>query len=130
MTREEAKYFWPIIKAYSEGKTTQYLLPEGRWVDVIDNFLFDNSHERYRIKQNPKYRQFKTKDECFDEMQKHKPFGWIKNKNTNRLYNVTSIYEDKLVVRIATDDFLATLSDLFYNFVFTDGTPFGIKDND
>lgn len=129
MTQEEAKHFWPIIKAYSEGKTIQYLLPEGRWVDVHENFLFDNSHERYRIKQNPKYRKFKTKDECFGEMQKHQPFGWIKNKNTNRLYNVTSIYEDKLVVRIATDDFLATLSDLFNNFVFTDGTPFGIECN-
>lgn len=129
MTREEAKYFWPIIKAYSEGKTIQYLLSEDQWIDVTWNFLFDNSNERYRIKQNTKYRKFKTKDECFGEMQKHQPFGWIKNKNTNRLYNVTSIYEDKLVVRIATDDFLATLSDLFNNFVFIDGTPFGIECN-
>lgn len=34
MTREEAKHFWPIIKAYSEGKTVEYLLSEGKWAAI------------------------------------------------------------------------------------------------
>ena len=34
----------------------------------------------YRIKPETKYRPFKDAEECFEEMKKHQPFGWIKDK--------------------------------------------------
>ena len=129
MTREEAKHFWPIIKAYSEGKTIEYLLSEGKWTNINENFLFDNSHERYRVKQEPKYRPFTSKNECWGEMLKHQPWGWVKSKKTNRLYNISSIYEDGGIIKITTDDFIVPAYELFDNFEFTDGTPFGILEN-
>lgn len=130
MTRGEAKYFWPIIKAYSEGKDIQFFLSTEGWIDITNDFLFDDNHQYYRIKQEPKYRPFRDKDECWSEMQKHQPLGWVKSKKTNRLYNISSIYEDGGIIKITTDDFIVPAYELFDNFVFTDDTPFGIECND
>ena len=118
MTREEAKHFWPIIKAYSEGKTIEYLLSEGRWADVTEDFLFDNSHERYRIKQEPSYRPFTSKDECWEEMRKHQPFGWFRHKKEG-------LYEP-MRIDISED---TSFKSLFNTYTFADGTPFGILEN-
>lgn len=129
MTREEAKYFWPIIKAYSEGKTIEYLLSEGRWADVTEDFLFDNSHEKYRIKQEPKYRPFTSQDECWDEMLKHEPMGWVKGIN---------VMVDRHICLLRTTEGIPTatfsdsacveheISSLFGKYTFADGAPFGV----
>ena len=63
MTREEAKELLPIIQAWTEGETIEYLDNNGRWVEG-DNLSFCSGLERYRIKPEPKYRPFKTREEC------------------------------------------------------------------
>ena len=125
MTREEAKHFWPIIKAYSEGKTVQYLLSERQWVDVTENFLFDNSHERCRIKQETKYLPFRDNKECWNEMQQHQPVGWLIGKVSGLptfipfvLYNSLFIHDAKL-----------TYEEAMGQYTFADGSPFGIKED-
>ena len=130
MTREEAKELLPIIQAFVAGKQIQGTI-EGLkgWIDVDEiNLEYDGQKIKHRIKPEPKYRPFKTQEECWNEMLKHQPFGWVKNKATNILYNLLHISKDKVGLGIASGDFVLTLSDLFEYYVFIDGTPFGIKE--
>ena len=126
MTRENVKELLPILKAYSEGKKIQFFDDE-KWVDR-EILSFDSEPSKYRIKQEPKYRPFKSVEECWEEMQKHQSFGWIKNKNTNKLYNILTIYEDEDTIKISVEDFLLKPFIAFESFIFADGTPFGIKE--
>ena len=130
MTREEAKELLPIIKAFAEGKEIQYRTCPDKWVDIEENerVNFTSPPSDYRITPKPKYRPFKSQEECWNEMLKHHPFGWVKNKATNILYNLLHISKDKVGIGIASGNFVLTLSDLFGYYVFIDGTPFGIKE--
>ena len=112
MIREQAKELLPIIQAFAEGKTIQYKV-KGGWQD-IDNPSFNDLPSEYRIKPEPTYRPFKDKEECWNEMLKHQPFGWIKNKY-DQYINICSISNDNFV-------------DWYKWYIFVDGTPFGIKE--
>ena len=82
MTREEAKELLPIIQAWAEGKNIQFL-SDGEWHD-INQADFTCYPDKYRIKPEPKYRPFKNQEECWKEMLKHQPFGWLKSKKDGR----------------------------------------------
>ena len=60
MTKEDIKEFMPLMQAMLEGKTIQ-LLDGGKWLDVYETD-FHESPERYRIKPEPKYRPFRTRN--------------------------------------------------------------------
>lgn len=114
MDRNQSKKLLPIIQAYAEGKTIQSRCIKGDtslWYDDEDP-SFDNDFE-YRIKPEQKFRPFKNAEECWQEMLKHQPFGWVKTD---------SGYEPIWHVNEG-DDFNATFK---YN-TFADGTPFGVK---
>lgn len=66
---------------------------------------------------NPKstYLPFKDSEECWQEMQKHQPIGWITPKKEDYWTVLTDIKKDK--------DYQL----LFNLCTFADGTPFGIK---
>lgn len=126
MTREEAEQLLPIIKAFSEGKEIESRCIKGDkslWYDDEDP-SFDNDLE-YRIKQEPKYRPFKSQEECWQEMQKHQPFGWLKDKNDGHHTLITVVdNEDMMALNGITGwDFLHIMN----NYFFADGTPFGVK---
>ena len=80
MTREQAKELLPIIQAFAEGKTIQFKNTFGAWIDIPNNgkVCFDKELTEFRIKPELKYRPFNSKDECWNEMLKHHPFGWVK----------------------------------------------------
>lgn len=133
MTREEAKKYLPIIQAYIDGKQIQWLDETGRWHDTNDKLLtFYSPPSNYRIKSEPKYRPFQTQEECWKEMHKHSDFGWVKCKYTGNFASIGNISEKKdkkLFITWTTNEgynFLA--SDVFNDYTFTDGEPFGIKD--
>ena len=123
MTREEAKQLLPIIQAFAEGKAIQQT--DGYdWYD-LDNPDFMASGSSYRIKPETKYRPFKNADECWQEMQKYKPFGWLKDKNNGHLILITVVGNDTMMAlngRVGLD-----LLGMMNNYVFADGTPFGVK---
>lgn len=84
MNRKEAAELWSFIKAFGEGKDIEIRSknPHAQlngWVKM-DEFIFGNFE--YRIKPEPKYRPFKDAEECWAEMLKHHPFGWVKDKET------------------------------------------------
>lgn len=131
MTREEAKELLPIIQAYAEGKTIQFL-DGGKWADVYETDFYQ-SPDKYRIKPEPKYRPFKTKEECWNEMMKHHPFGWLKSKKNGRFICIGEVcgsYEFETVyIALSTSESLSRSSDsMFEQYTFDDGTPFGIKE--
>ena len=122
MTREEAKELLPIIQAFTEGKVIEIFDDEIGWVEK-ENPKFNLNPEFYRIK--PKYRPFKTHEECWHEMLEHQPFGWVRSKKCEALlWNVTSINKDDITIICDYYKFHRA----FECFEFTDGTPFGIKE--
>lgn len=123
MTREEAKELLPIIQAFAEGKTIQVKALDGLWYSGEDGkceINFNADPQKYRIKPEPKYRPFKNKEECWQEMLKHKPFGWIEDKEANEYFNVQCIASGDKAIDLYTR--------LLKRCVFIDGTPFGIKE--
>ena len=125
MTREEAKQLLPIIQAYTEGKQIQQL--SNKWKDVNElsiNCLLNNP-ELYRIKPEPKYLPFANAEECWTEMLKHQPFGWLKKRNGGHLTLITVVDNDNMMAlngRVGWD-FLSMMN----NHVFADSTPSGVK---
>lgn len=129
MTRDEATKFAPIIKAYSEGKTIQYVGNDDNWHDFeTEDVVFCGNPEEYRIKPEAKYRPFANAQECWDEMLKHQPFGWVKAEK--QYLQITGVGED--IMFCDYDDNVQLLSPRYAMeaFDFADGTPFGIEDND
>ena len=131
MTREEAKDLLHIIQAFAEGKTIQFL-DGGKWLDVYETDFHESTY-KYRIKPEPKYRPFKTKEECWNEMIKHQPFGWLKSKKSGRFSCIGEVSGsdefETVYIALSTSESLSRSSDsMFEQYTFADGTPFGIKE--
>ena len=130
ITREQAKELLPIIQALVEGKAIQDKI-EGLtdWVDTDEiNLEYEGQKIKHRIKPEPKYRPFKTKKECWEEMQKHQPFGWIKNKKEKDYYNIVNISQNSETPEVTINVFPYSFTALFTSFTFIDGSPFGVKE--
>ena len=127
MTREEATKLLPIIQAFSEGKTIEFSSitdVSKAWREVTDFPIGMIKNFKFRIKPEPMYRPFVNAEECWTEMLKHQPFGWVKDRNGSKfvIENVDSrgfvdVYDD------GTCDF----KEVFENRAFVDGLPFGVK---
>ena len=123
MNRNQAKEFYPFLQAFAEGRVIECrtkpsavkgtYIPND-WTEMKEIEFWNNTE--YRVKPEPKFRPFKNAEECWQEMQKHQPFGWVKTD---------SVYEPILHVN-ECDDFNAT----FKYSTFADGTPFGIKEEE
>lgn len=135
MTREEAKALLPIIQAYAEGKTIQTKIKTDstglaeEWIDVINPDL-DGSPGCYRIKPEPTYRPFKDADECWQEMRKHQPFGWLQDKACKvfKLYAISIDNDGIMIAEYDNGTSLESFKALCSNYTFADGEPFGIKE--
>ena len=128
MTREEVREMLPVLQAFAEGKTIESRCIKGDKSLFYDDEdpSFDNDFE-YRIKQEQKYRPFKDAEECWQEMLKHQPFGWIKGKEGEHHSLITSIIADEEEVYInCISGFV--LDEVMEHYTFADGIPFGVKD--
>lgn len=132
MTREEAKAFYPILQAYAEGKVIECRTKPNTvkgsdipndWMEMTEIVFWRNTE--YRIKPEPKYRPFKDAEECWTEMQKHQPFGWVLNKSNGRAYNIQSVLLKEGCVYIRSS--YVELGRALIEYTFADGTPFGVK---
>ena len=133
MTKEEIKEAAKVMEAYANGKKIQCNdnhLGNGEWV-TTDNPSFNWDKYAYRIKPQPKYRPFKSQEECWNEMHKHPDFGWIKGKVTGEYKQVIRVFgcKTELIFNISYNspaDYSPEM--MFSSYTFTDGTPFGIKE--
>lgn len=126
MNRKTAKKLLPIIKAFSEGKCVETKTSSG-WIS-IENMGFVGNPLQYRIKPEPKYRPFKDAKECWQEMQKHQPFGWVKSKEDGSRSQITLIIKETDIFINGIGGF--TLDDIMKRFTFADGTVFGILEEE
>ena len=127
MNRQQAKELLPIIQAFAEGKTIQ-VQEDIDWCYLGNNADFNLSPQRYRIKTEPKYRPFENKEECWQEMLKHQPFGWVKDKEIGYKVTITRVNDDENTGFMAINGKSEwTLEGLMDYYTFADGTPFGIK---
>lgn len=128
MNRQETKELLPVIQAFAEGKTVQFKNSFEDWIDC-DNIMFNWPPKDYRIKPEPKYRPFKDAEECWQEMQKHEPFGWVKDKERGHKVTITRVNDDENTGFMAINGKSEwTLEGLMDYYTFADGTPFGIKE--
>lgn len=134
MTREEAKAFYPILQAFAEGKVIETRTDPnvvGKGLEDMNYWTEMNEIEhwnniQYRVKPEPTYRPFANAEECWAEMQKHQPFGWIKGKEGEHHSLITSIIADEEEVYInGISGFV--LDEIMEHYTFTDGLPFGVK---
>ena len=125
MTREEARKKAEIMLAYANGKEIEFYNAEYKTWASINEPLFDDCVDYYRVKKESKYRPFKDGDECFEEMKKHEPFGYIVNFDAG-YYSVVYISEEG--ISFSNGIFKNYEEALNEGYRFTDGTPFGIKE--
>ena len=134
MTREEAKQLLPIIQAFAAGKQIQDTIDGSKWFDTDEiNLEYEGKKIKHRIKPEQKYRPFKSMEECFDEMLKHHPFGWLKSKMNGRFSCIGEVYGsdefETVYIALSTSESLSRSSDsMFEQYTFYDGTTFGIKE--
>ena len=130
MTKEDIKKFMPLMQAMLEGKTIQRHLDDMGWV-YTDKIFVGDGVSLYRIKPEPRYRPFKTQEECWQEMLKHQPFGWLKSKKDGRFRCIGEVsWSDEFeTVCIALSTNLSSsrsADSVFEEYTFADGAPFGV----
>ena len=131
MDRNQAKALLPIIQAYAEGKEIEIFdCTKKMWETAILPH-FDCDSIFYRIKPETTYRPFKDAEECWKEMLKHKPFGWLKSKEATEdvYFTITGLTNGNCGVMLNSPGGWS-LSGLFDYYTFADGTPFGVKEEE
>ena len=124
MTREEVKELLPIIQAFAEGKTIEYREHDGEW--KVAHTPTWSSRLFYRIKPESKYRPFKSVEECWKEMQKHSNFGWVNYDDS--ICFIQSISPKGITIINWANEINFFFDECLENLTFTNGTPFGIKE--
>mgnify|MGYP003278515345 CR=1 FL=1 len=138
MTREEVKEMLPILQAFAEGgviecRTKPSALSKSwqdmnEWTEMKEIEFWSNIE--YRIKPDSKakakYRPFANVEECWQEMLKHQPFGWVKNNNLYR--NILETSDGAILLpSFPGEMFVFSFNKAKEKFTFADGTPFGVK---
>lgn len=130
MTKEEVKQALPLIQAFAEGKTIQ-TKNGSKWIDVDSDknqFILDSVvtyQDCFRVKPESKYRPFKNVDECWQEMLKHQPFGWLREKKRNVYTQIGFMHTEGIQ---GTSGGSSNYKAFFDCFSFADGAPFGVKE--
>lgn len=132
MTREEIKKVLPVIQAFTEGKIIQTKNGDETWITIgketdLNIESLAEYPDCFRIKPEPEYRPFKDADECWQEMLKHEPFGWIKCRGC--YFNIVAVTDVYAYLSEADGSAILLASKNSYNDnTFADGAPFGVKE--
>jgi hypothetical protein len=135
MNRNQAKEFYPFLQAFAEGKIIETRRKPSaikgtsvpnNWAEMTEIEFWNNTE--YRIKPESKYRPFKNAEECWQEMLKHQPFGWLMSQNGEVNSLIIFIDNEGIVIGDRNNGVIGfvTATDLF-KIKFADGTPFGVK---
>lgn len=126
MDRNQAKRLLPIIQAFAEGKEIECRV-EDKWHKVLE-ICNETNPQDYRIKPEPEYRPFEDTEECWQEMQKHQPFGWVRAKEDKSLSLITLMISERdiFINGIGGSD----MYDLMEKYTFADGAVFGILEEE
>lgn len=136
MDRNQAKEFYPILQAFAEGRViecrTKPSAIKGKdipndWTEMKDITYWSNIE--YRIKPDSKakakYRPFANVEECWTEMKKHQPFGWVRDKKDGYYVLITAVDNGDYMSLSGNSGW--SFYSLMKDYTFTDDIPFGIK---
>lgn len=139
MDRNQAKEFFPIMQAFAEGRVIECRTKPSTikgtdvpndWTEMKEIEFWNNTE--YRIKQDSKaeakYRTFKNVEECWAEMKKHQPFGWIKSKEDGSRSLITLIISEENIDINCIGGFNS--DKIMKRFTFDDGAVFGILEEE
>ena len=128
MNRKEAAKLLPIIQAFSEGRTIEFKDKrfKDKWDEMSEFPDFSFKSFEFRIKPKLKYRPFKNTEECWQEMLKHHPLGWVKDKQDGHYVLITCVNDDTCGMSL-NGNAAWSLSGIMDLFTFADGVPFGVK---
>lgn len=130
----EIQRLLPIFQAMADGKTIQFAVNGNSWIDIDgdeEGLFLDTlmaTPQRYRIKPEPTYRPFKDAEECWQEMEKHQPFGWVKSKEDESRALITLIISERDIFINSIGGL--TMYELMEKFTFADGAVFGILEEE
>ena len=131
INKETIQKLNPLFQAIAEGKTIQVESGDD-WMDIdfggegVNASTLITCPECYRIKPEAKYRSFKNAEECWQEMSKHQPFGWIKCKEG--YFNIVYVDDDYAgLADLDGSSILLASKNSYQDNTFYDGTPFGMK---
>ena len=134
INKETIQKLNPLFQAIVEGKAIQVTSGDG-WMDIdldgegINASTLITCPQCYRIKPEAKYRSFKNAKECWQEMSKHQPFGWIKCKEG--YFSIVYVNDEYAGLGDRYDSSILLASKNSYtDNTFVDGTPFGIKEDE
>lgn len=129
MDRNQAKEFYPFLQAFAEGKIIETRRKPSaikgtsvpnNWTEMTEIEFWNNTE--YRIKPEPKYRPFENAKECWAEMLKHQPFGWVVGRRDGVMYLIRCLEYVLVYTSIQ-----CSFKDAFDKFAFADLVPFGVK---
>lgn len=133
MDRKEAAKLLPIIRAFIAGmviecRTRTWEVNKGwqystDW-EKTEELKFQDTYE-YRIKPEPTYRPFANTEECWTEMEKHQPFGWVKTKDKGIRLCIIGLNQGSAFTQVGHK-----YDEALDEFIFADGAPFGIKEEE
>ena len=115
---------------------------KGGYISYEVNMNFFVEHENKEITAEeilsleitePSYRPFKSQEECWKEILKHQPFGWLKSKKNGRYRCIGEVswsdeFETVYIALSTSESLLRCSGAVFDEYKFADGTPFGIKE--
>lgn len=130
MNRNQAKEFYPFLQAFAEGRVIECRTKPSalskswqdmnEWTEMTEIEFWNNTE--YRVKPEPKYRPFKDAKECWQEMLKHQPFGWVVGRRDGVMYLIRCLEYVSVYTSIQY-----SFKDAFDKFAFADLVPFGVK---
>lgn len=129
MDRKQAKEFCPFLQAFAKGEAiecrTKPSAVKGSdipndWTEMTEIEFWNNTE--YRIKPEPKYRPFENAKECWAEMLKHQPFGWVVGRRDGIMHLIRCLEYVSVYTSIQY-----SFKDAFDKFAFADLIPFGVK---
>ena len=130
MEREEARKRAVVMMAFANGSDVQfYNGSTEQWEDLAPECVLFDSNTEYRIKPEPKYRPFKTHEECWNEARKHNDFPWIRYIDGG-FTQIKNIGKNDVNVESNLEHPHTTYSFAmaYLTLTFNDGTPFGVKE--
>lgn len=127
-SRKETAERIKVLQAFVDGKAIEERRISFDHTEWVDNNNPEWRWDKFDYRIKPEYRPFANAEECWNEMKKHKPFGWIKCKEG--YFNI--VYVNNFYVGLADNDgsrILLASKNSYQDNTFADGTPFGISEN-
>ncbi len=132
MNREEARRAAEVMLACADGKKIERCYFGSSVWEETDSPEWNFALCSYRVKSEPKYRPFKNAEECWNEMLKHQPFGWVKSKANDIMYAIHAMANDTALIADYEGEghIFCEYKELFSDYKFIDGSPFGVKEEE